>query len=246
MSQYQINPWGGTQNYRQYDVIGGINIGADIHPSAYYYATQSSVGQNPSGIFSFAITSTVSSEDLTTVYFTQTGNMPPIQPGSLVSVAGTAANNYTGMAFNGSSGWLQIIIPGFSDTVGAAGTVTCRNPAWTTGFAFIPTYTTKLDTNNQPIVTQLGNGYSQRMSRGVNPFDQGLNLVYQDIDKREMKAITHFVQDAAGVYPFEILLNDQYLNNQPHQKFTAPAMEVTPVSFGRYDVSVQLQRVFDP
>jgi hypothetical protein len=48
------------------------------------------------------------------------------------------------------------------------------------------------------------------------------------------------------VMPFEVLMPDQYLNNQPKQRFTAEMVEVTPVSFQRYDVSVQLTRDFSP
>jgi phage-related protein len=245
-SQYQISPWGATQQYQQYDVINGINIGSTTHPtSCAHYATQASLNQNPSGIFNYNITSIVSSEDVATVFFTQTGNVPSVAAGSVIMVQGTASNNYTGMAIGGQSGVLQFINPGFAATVGAAGTVSMRNPAWSTGYFFVPTYTTKFPTQNTALTTQLGDGYVQRMGRGVNTFTQAPQFVYQNIDKRQMKAIVHYVQTAAGVYPFEVLIPDAYISNQPHQKYTAEVVEAEPASYGRFNVSVQLTRAFD-
>ncbi len=245
-SQYSINPWGGTQNYQQYDVIYGINVGVNIYPSAYYYATQANTNQNPSGIFGYTITSIASSEDVVTIYYNQTGSGPSVAPGSIIAVTGTLGTNYTGMALGGGSGYASYILPGFAATVAGAGAVVMPNAAWTTGFAFIPSYATKIQTQNKPIVTQLGNGYSQQMGRGLNNFDQGATWVFENIDKRQMKAITHFVQDAAGVWPFEVLMPDQYLNNQPKQKFFGDSVEVDPVSFQRYNVSVALRRSYNP
>lgn len=245
-SQFQINPWGSNQSYQQYDVIDGLYIGVTTHPtSAAHYATQSNVGQNPSGLFVYNITSISSAEDIATVYYAQTGNVPSVAPGSIVMVAGTASYNYTGMAIDGGSGWLKFINPGFADTIGAAGTVSMRNPAWTTGFFFVPSYPTKIPTKNDTIETKMGGGYSQRMSQGLNTFEQDPVFVYQGVDKRMTKAIAHYVQTNEGVWPTEVLMPDQYLNNQPHQKFTLKSVDVDPASFGRYNVAVQLSRVFD-
>lgn len=246
-SQYHINPWNATQSYRQYDALNGLYIGSTIYPTpSHFYATQASQGQNPSGIFVYNVTSVVSANDVATVYFNQTGNVPSVAPGSIVAVAGTTANNYTGMAINGSSGWLQFINPGFADTHGAGGTVTMLNPAFTTGFFFVPSYDgTAVPSQNQVIATRLGNGYEQRMSIGLNTFDQTPTFSYQNVDGRMMKAIVDFVQQSDGVWPFEILIPDPLLSNQPKQKFKALSVDPKPASFGRFNVTVQLQRVYD-
>ncbi len=244
-SQYQISPWNTGLAYQQYDVVYGLFIGSTTNPSAYYYATQNSIGQFPSGSSTYNIATITSSEDVAVVTFNQNAIMPNVQPGSIVSVNGTASNNYTGMAIGGGSGWFSYINPGFDDVHGAGGTVTIPNAAWTTGFCFIPSYATKIPTQNKPITTPLGNGYSQQQPRGLNNFDQSPTFVYENIDKRQTKAITHFVQDAAGVWPFEVLIPDQYLNNQPHQKFFADSVEADPVSFQRYNVTVALRRSFN-
>jgi phage-related protein len=160
-------------------------------------------------------------------------------------VQGTASNNYTGMAIGGASGYCAFINPGFAATVGAAGTVSMRNPAWSTGFFAVPTYTTKLPTQNTAITTQLGDGYEQRMPRAVNTFQQEPVWVYSNIDRRQMKAIVHFAQTTAGVQPFEVLMPDQYLNNQPKQKYVATSVDVEPTSYQRYNISLSLRRVFD-
>lgn len=246
-TQYQISPWGSTQSYKQYDVINGMLIGGTVYPTnCARYATQPSIGQNPSGYFTYNITSITSSEDIATINFAQTGNVPNVAPGSVIMVAGTANNNYVGMAIAGASGTASFINPGFADAAGAGGTISMYNPAWSSGYFFVPTYTSKISTENQAITTQFGNGYTQKMSRGLNTFDQKLSFVYQNIDSRQMKAISHFVEDTAGVRAFEVMIPDSYLFNQPRQKFTADNVDVTPVSWRRYDVSVEMSRSFNP
>lgn len=246
-SQYHISPWGATQTYKTYDVINGIQIGSTTHPTpCHLYATQNSVGQHPSGVYVYNITSISSSEDIATVNFSQTGNVPNVTLGSIVKIAGTASNNYTGMAIAGTSGQLRFINPGFADTAGAAGTVTMSNPAFTTGFFFVPDYSSKLSTQNQTITTQFGGGYSQSMPAGLNPHDQSPTWVYQNIGGRMMKAINDYVQETEGSRAFEVLIPDQYLNNQPHQKWTAQSVDTTPASYGLYDVSVSLKRSYNP
>lgn len=246
-TQYQINPWGATQQYKQYDVINGLLIGSTVYPTtAAHYATQDSVGQNPSGIFVYNVTSSQSSEDMVTINFTKTGSAPNVARGAIVSIAGTASNNYTGMALDGGSNWVSFINPGFADSAGAGGIVTMRNPAWTTGYFFVPTYSSKIQTQNQATTVQFGNGYTQKQSRGLNTFDQSISFNYENIDGRQMKAISHYIQQTEGARAFEVLIPDSYLFNQPKHKFTAAGADVTPISWGRYDVNVNLTRSFNP
>lgn len=240
-SQYYIPPFSDTLVYKQYDMA---------YEPPYFYATiEVPVGYSPWGIYNYPITQYSRADDVTTLTFTHTGG-PPFGPGAIIQVTGVSANssvNYTGMIVKGGSGTLSYVNPGWAQTQSiSAGAIHCLCGAWTSGFGFIPDYTTKLNTQNTAIVVQLGDGYSQRQPQGINTFNQPLTLVFRNRDKYETRAITNYVQDTAGSNSFEILLNDAFLNNQPNQKWIAPSMDVTPVSFERYDINVNVTRVFEP
>ncbi len=250
-SQYYIAPYNNSLNYTQFDVVYGIYNGVNaIDQSPYFYATQNITpgSYSPSGRYSFPLTAYSLTEDIVTLTYTHTGG-PPFAPGSIIAVTGVTANtavNYTGMVLIGGSGTLSYVAPGWSQGGSlSVGAINCLNPAWTTGFMFQPTYTTKVGTTNSVITAQLGDGYTQTQPQGINTFQQNVGLVFQNRGKREVKAMTNFVQDHAGG-TFEILIPDQFLDNQPNQKWMAPSVEVTPVSFGLYDAQVTVVRRFDP
>lgn len=242
-SQYQILPWSASVAYQQYDIA---------NEGTQYFATQN-VGPgaySPSGVYTFTVTGYSRADDVVTLRYTHSGG-PPFAPGSIVKVAGTTVGtlNYTGMVIGGGSGTLSYISAGgYPATLTAlgAGTISCDSPAWTTGFYFVPDYSTKIPTQNDVIETKLGSNYGQRMSVGLNTFSQSPTFVYRQIDKRQMKAMVHFVETLAGVSPFEVLIPDPFISNQPNLKWTAQTVEVSPPSFERYDCTVQLTRVFDP
>lgn len=235
-SRYFISPWSSTATYKRYDVVGA---------NPYFYASKDQpAGYNPSGIYNYTIGQYSRTDDLVTLTYTHSGG-PAFGVGDIVRITASAVN-YSGMIVNGGSGTIQYIHPGPGiGTTVTAGTINCGTPGWTSGFAFIPDYTSDFPSENDAIVTQLGNGYTQRMSKGLNTFNETPSLVYRNIDGRQMKAIVHFVQDSDGVRPVEILLNDPFLNNQPNQKYTLSKVSERPVSFGRYDVAVAVTRVFD-
>lgn len=249
-SQFYIPPFNSSLAYQHYDVVYGIDIGGTTHASPYFYATRDvAAGYSPSGVYNFPITQYSRADDVTTLTYNHTGG-PAFGVGAIIRVTGVSANstvNYTGMIVAGGSGSVSFINPGWPQTAAiSAGAINCLSPAWSTGFCFPPDYTTKLPTQNQPIVTQLGNGYTQSQSQGLNTFEQNPVFVYRNVGKRQVKAMTNFVQDSAGVYSFPVLLPDAFLNNQPNQKWAAMSVETNPVSFERYDVSVSLTRRFDP
>jgi phage-related protein len=183
-----------------------------------------------------------------TLTYTHTGGLP-FAAGSIIKVTSMtdSTNNYTGMVLVGGSGTLSYINAGWDlgSAADTAGVITCLCPGWSTGCLFQPTYTSKIGTQNEAIITKLGDGYSQRSPLAVNTFSQSLNLVYQNRGKREVRAAQNFVEDHAGAYAFEILMPDQYLNNQPNQKYVAASIDVTPVSFERYDYQIPVSRVFE-
>lgn len=247
-SQFYIPPFNSSLTYKQFDVVYGIDIAGTTHSSPYFYATADvAAGYSPSGIYNFPITQYSRVDDVTTLTYTHTGG-PAFGVGSIVKVTGVSANstvNYTGMLVAGGSGTISFTNPGWPQTASiSAGAINCLSPAWSTGFFFVPTYTSKVGTQNAAITTKLGDGYEQRLSRGLNTFDQNATWVYRDISERKMKAIVNYVQDAAGVNAFEAITPDAYLSNQPNQKWVASDVEVEPVAFKLYNVSVPMRRVF--
>ncbi len=244
-SQFFFPPYNGTVNFGKFDVIYDTD-------GVYYYSTRdANVGSKPLQLSSYAATSWTRTENVTTAFFTATGALPTFTAGSLVRVAGLTGSqtpNYSGMVLNGGAGFVTYINPGWPQaSVPAAGaTVSAAvSPSWTTGFFFIPTYNTKIETNNKPIVAQFGDMYAQRQPGGLNTFEQSVGHVFINRGKREMQAITNFVQDKAGAYAFEILIPDESITNQPNQKYVAAGVSTVPVSFQLFDVSVTLTRDFN-
>lgn len=242
-TQYYFPPYNASVAWKKFDVV---------YDGSYLYATQDTTigGANsaPALQISYTVSGYKREDDVTTLYFTQTGNVCNFQRGSIVKAAGLTNStcNYTGMALDGGPSTVSYINPGWPQGVtSSAGTLSGPNPAWSSGFFFSPTYTTKIGTENQAIVTQLG-GYSQRMSQGLNTFNQNISMVFQNRSDREARAIMTFVQDKGGVSAFEIMLPNALLNNQPNQKYISPSVDVSPVAFGLNDISVPVVRVFDP
>ncbi len=246
-SQFYFPPYNPNVQYRKFDVFYDYYIGGNL---VYGYATQDSFGQAPSGLYNFAITAYRRENDVTTLTFNQTGNVANFQPGSLIRVTGVGANtsvNYTGMIIDGGSGTLKFINPGWDQTdLGiTTGAINCNNPAWTTGFYFIPTYSTKIDIANKPYVAKLGEGYEQRMSAGLNTYEKTYNMVFQQRSDKEARALINFVEDTAGVRAFQTVIPVAAFENQPLQKYVADSIGVTPDSYGLNTIQATVRRVFD-
>jgi len=248
-TQYSVSPYNASVNWKQYDII---------YDGIYRYATQDMAINWRTGAPTLQVVYTVTGhkreDDVTTLYFTQTGNVPDFKKGSILSINNLALNstmNYTGMVLDGGSGWCNYINPGWSEGLkgvsdGVGGTTNSPNPGWTSGFLFAPTYSTRIGTENQAIVTQLGGGYQQRMSHGLNTFNQTIGLVFQNRSDREVKAMINFIQDKGGVTAFPIMLPNSLLTNQPIHKYVAASVEVTPVAYNLNDAQVSAARVFEP
>lgn len=243
-TQYSFAGFNANVNWKKFDVI---------YDGIYRYATQDlPIGGRisaPNLQVVYNVTQTRREDDLVTVFFTQTGNVPNFSVGSIVRTLSLtdSSMNYNGMVVAGASGSVSYVNAGWNAGLTAsAGTINCLNPGWTSGFMFAPTYTTRIGTENQAIIAELGNGYSQRMSNGVNTFNQNLNLVFQNRSSREARAITNFVQDKMGKDSFPILLMDPMLNNQPNQKYVAASIDVNTNAFNLNDITVPVVRVFDP
>lgn len=246
-SQYYFPPYNSSVQFHKFDVIYDYLIGGNL---VYGYATQDSFGQSPSGVYNFPITAYSRINDITTVSFGQTGTVANMQPGSLVRITGVAANtsvNYTGMVIAGGSGTLQFLNPGWDQTDNAivVGAINCPNPAWTTGFYWIPTYSTKLDVKNTPFIAKLGDGYEQRSPNGLNTYDKTYSMVFQQRSDKETRSIINFVESTAGANAFQIVMPLAAYENQPLQKYVADSVSASPDSYGLNTVQVAIRKVFD-
>lgn len=244
-TQFYAPPFNADIPHKKFDMV---------NDGAFLYATQdlppTTPNKTPTLQVSYIVTGHQRVGDITTVYFTQTGTVTNFARGSIIKCAGmhNASMNFTGMCLDGGSNWASYVNPGYDEALwtGSEGTAGGPNPAWTSGCYFTPTYTTKINTENQAIVTQLGGGYSQRVSNGLNTFNQNVTMVFQNRNVREGKAIANYVQDSMGVRACEIMLADPFLNNQPTQKWVLGGCDVSPVSYSLCDVTVQATRVYDP
>lgn len=247
-SQYYFPPYNASIAWKKFDVFYDTYNGANL---VYGYATQDNTSQTPTSVYNYPITAYSRAEDVTTLTFTQTGAFAGyFQAGSLIRVTGVSANstvNYTGMCIDGGSGYARFLNPGWAQTDNAitVGAVNCPNPSWTSGFFFIPTYSTKIDIKNKPIVAKLGDSYEQRMPQNLNSFDQSYSMVFQQRSDKETRAMINYVEDAAGVRCFPIVMPVAAFSNQPNQKYVADDIQVSTESFGLNTSQISVRRVFD-
>jgi phage-related protein len=242
-----FSPWSSSQLYSQYDIAGGLSI----FDSTQYYSTQANNLNNPpNALYAYTITGYSRSQDVVTLLFSHTGG-PAFAVGSMIATTVTADStaNYGGMVLNGGSGIVTYLSAGYDKVPQAsAGSIASTvNQAWTTGFAFIPSYSSQLDSQQNTINAQFEPGYEQRQAASLNPNIDVWSLAFLDRSSKQARAIRHFTQTMAGVYSFPIMITDPNFDNQPNQKFiTAAGAKINPKSYNINDIAVQVRRVFDP
>ena len=66
--------------------------------------------------------------------------------------------------------------------------------------------------NTQPrvLVSQFGDGYSQRLIDGINPLAETINVSFNTRDKAEIDHIISFFESKGGVTAFTFNVNQQY------------------------------------
>ena len=244
-----FSPFASSQPYSQFDIVGGMSV---FDPT-FYYSTMPGIGTNlnntPNATFSYNITGYSRSQDVVTLLFTHTVG-PPFAPGSIISAAVGADStaSYAGMILNGGSGIVRYLSAGYDKVPQTSnGTVfSVINQAWTTGFMFIPSYSTQLEVQQNTISAQFEAGYEQRQASSINPNVDIWSLAFLDRSAKEARAIRHFTQNMAGVYSFPIMITDPAFDNQPNAKFiTAAGCKIQAKSYDLNDVQVQVRRVFD-
>lgn len=229
-----------------YSLFDILSIG-----TTFYYSTlPNNLGNNPAAVYVYSVTQFSRAQDVATVSFTYTGG-PAFGVGSMVStsVVADGTYNYAGMITAGGIGTISYLNPGFDEpTTSSAGTVTSLvNPAWTTGFMFVPSYSSQYENQQNVISAQFEPGYEQRQAASLNPNTDIWSLAFVDRSSKEARAIRNFTQNMAGVYSFPIMITDPAFDNQPNQKFITPAgVKIQNKSYNINDISVQVKRVFDP
>ncbi len=238
--------WNDSYVYNKWDVIYGASAG----DTRYFYSTiDSNLNADPAATFSYTPTQTSRTDNVMRTSFTQTGTAY-FQPGSVVVVKNIEPDgsaNYTGVVLAGGAGYVDYLNPGLTTSNAVtAGTVSAPiHPYWTTGWYWIPGWSSQVDHRQSVINTQLGEGYSQRMSPTINSNSLNWKLNFAERTDREIAAMLNFIQNYGGVTPFNMPFPVGILYNTPNLKFIASNPQHTLTSFGLNSVSVDIQQVFD-
>lgn len=245
--QYKFFPFYSGASYTIYDVINGY---VGLSGTRYYYGTQDSINQHPNSSYIYQITNWSRDNDKATVFFNKTGSGPNFAVGSIVTVSGSADKNldYTGMVLVAGPDYIQFLNPGYTTGYSSpSGAITANiNPAWTTGFYFIPSYESSFDVENRVIEVKFGDGYSQTQRDGLNSDTNILSLNFNGRNDKEARAITNFIKDKGGVEQFRLLIPVGTINNDPTITYKGQNVKVTPSSFGVNNVTVTVKQSFDP
>lgn len=238
--------WNANVTYSKWDVAYGATVG----DTRYFYSTvNSNVGADPNARFVFSPTLTSRTQNVMRVSFNQTGTIYPTQ-GSVVVVSGISPDssaNFTGVILAGGSGWVDYLNPGLDaanpTTIG--GVTFPIHPYWTTGFYWLPSWTTDVTNQVQVINTQLGEGYSQRMNPVINSNSLGWSLIFSERGDKETASLLNFLQVAGGAQSFAINFPVGKIYNAANLKYVAGPVKHSLTSFGLNSVSVPVTQVFD-
>lgn len=243
ITQYRFFPYGDTVNYKKFDVF------VDTSVPRYYYATQDNLDQPVTSYYDYAISSWSRDNDIVTLYYTKTGSGPNFTQGSMIVATGQSDSylHYTGMIIDGTPNYIRYLNagPDITSNTPAGRLKTVLNPCWTTGFYFLPSYSSNLEIKVKTINTQFGDGYSQRQRDGINSISNSYNVVFENRSDKEMKSILNFIQDKAGVEAFKILSSTSAVSNNPELKYTAVDPKINQQSYNSNTVSFTLNQVFD-
>ncbi len=241
-----FSQWNPNYAYTKWDVVTVPYAGQTVY---FYSLVDSNFGNNPTGRYVFAPTQTTRQSNVMRVSFTQTGTINFGQ-GSVVVVSGITPDssaNYTGLLLAGGAGYADYLNPGLDTTnaVTAGGVTAPIHPYWTTGFAWIPSWSTEV-TNNVAVVTaKLGEGYEQRQNPVINSNSLSWNLVFAERTDKETMAMLTFLQVAGGATPFVLAFPVGNLYNQPGLKYKAGAPKQGLSSYGLNQTSFTADQVFD-
>ncbi len=241
---YSFFGWNANYTYTKWDVVYGDG------DTLFYYSTKGdNLAAKPHALFTYSATQTARTDDVMRVSFTQTGTTY-FQPGSIVeiyNVAPDASSNYSGVCLGAGAGYVDILNPGLSTTNAAtAGTVRAPiHPYWTTGFYWVPAFSTSVDHNQAVINTQLGEGYSQRMNPCINSNSLNWNLMFENRTDKEARSLLTFVQNMGGVAAVQMPFPVGLLYNVPTLKYILGPAKHSLDSYGLNSVNLPARQVFD-
>jgi phage-related protein len=101
-----------------------------------------------------------------------------------------------------------------------------------------PTQTKKPQVNN----IKFGDGYSQRVSHGINTNPQIWELSFANREESEANAIDSFFDSMAGVTPFDWTPPGQSTS----KKFVCQTWTKVPGNGNMYSITATFEQVFDP
>lgn len=248
ITTYSFFAYNGSYTYDKWDVLQGAGGANDTR---YFYSTVGgNVGNYPLSRFIYDATSTSrSSDEVMRVSFTQTGTAY-FRQGSMVTVQGVVPDssaNYTGVALGGGDGYVDILCAGLTaaNAVTAGQVIAPIHPNWTTGWAWIPGYSTKVNAKQAVIQSPMGDGYTQRMNTAINSNVLAWNLVFENRTDKEERAIANFLQDKCGVIPFVLGFPVGKLYNRNDLRYVGGEPEHSLDSYGINTLTVPVMQVFD-
>lgn len=235
--------------YSKFDVVYGVTA-LDTN---FYYATQDNFGASPVASVSYSGIAWQRADDLATVFFTKTGSQPDFVPGTVIavnSVSTTQASlSWTGLAIDGGNNYVTYMNPGWNQPNTSASnfaTVTAiYNPAWTTGFFWVPSNTTDVAFTTKRDFAQFGDGYTQQARMGINSIGSVINMVFESRSYREAKSLLNFVQVAGGVQPVTINMPVTTLFNNPQTRYLLTDPKVSMSSYNLNTITVTATRVYN-
>jgi phage-related protein len=243
-NNYKVSAYNPVLTYEKFDVVYD-----QVGTYRYYYATQNvKTYQNPTGLFNFPITSWTREQDAVTIQYTYSGAESLFSIGSIVRVTGLVNStvNYTGMIIDAASGWVKYTNQGYPETSSVSvGAINCNNPAWTTGFYFVPSYSSSLESKQNVITAQFGDGYSQRQRGALNNNMQSWKLAFNERSDKESKAIFTFTEDHGGADAVKIMMPLNKFQNDPNLKYVIANPQISTTYFNLNNISLTATQVFD-
>lgn len=107
-------------------------------------------------------------------------------------------------------------------------------------FTFAPDYGARASYKPLTRRINLGDGYSQRSSSGINARIKTWNLSFSVRDLAEKNAILAFLEAANGVESFDWTDPDGLTT-----KFICEQWDCVPASFGTFDLTATFEQVFE-
>lgn len=247
ITTYSFAGYNNNYTYDKWDVAQGVTAS----DSRFFYSTVgSNLGNYPLSRFIYTATQTTRmSDEVMRVSFTQTGSAF-FRQGSMVTIQGVVPDssaNYTGVALGGGSGYVDFLCPGLTTTNAATNgnVIAPLHPNWTTGFAWIPGYSTQIANGQLVIRSNLGDSYSQRMNTAINSNSLNWSLTFDNRTNKETRAIANFLQDKCGVVPFVLAFPVGNLFNRNNLQYINGEPKISTESYNINTLTVDVQQVFD-